>query len=87
MTVTQRALGVLRERMRPSGFNIGINEGVAAGAGVADHVHVHVVPRWNGDTNFMSVLSDTRVMAQSLQSCYAMLVDAFAASGVPGADR
>jgi ATP adenylyltransferase len=79
MSVTQRALGILREEMRPSGFNIGINQGAAAGAGVAEHVHVHVVPRWIGDTNFMPVLADTRVMAQSLESCYAVLEPAFAA--------
>jgi ATP adenylyltransferase len=81
MSLTQRALGILRAQMRPSGFNIGINQGASAGAGVADHVHLHVVPRWVGDTNFMPVLSDTRVISQSLESCYAVLEPAFAAIG------
>src|SRR5712691_11347718 len=49
MTVTQKALGALRESLQPSGFNIGVNEGASAGAGIADHVHIHVVPRWVGD--------------------------------------
>jgi ATP adenylyltransferase len=78
MTVTRISLAVLREAMHPGGFNIGINQGEAAGAGVADHVHQHVVPRWAGDTNFMPVLSETRVMPQSLESVYTMLVRGFA---------
>lgn len=82
MALTQRALAVLREAMRPTGFNIGINLGVPAGAGVADHVHQHVVPRWVGDTNFMSVVGDARVMPQSLQSCYQLLAPGFQ-SGAP----
>jgi ATP adenylyltransferase len=77
MSLTQQALGVLRRTMRPAGFNIGINLGAAAGAGVADHVHIHVVPRWVGDTNFMPVLSDTRVISQSLESSYTLLHDEF----------
>jgi ATP adenylyltransferase len=78
MTVTRISLAVLREAMHPGGFNIGINQGEAAGAGVADHVHLHVVPRWAGDTNFMPVLSETRVMPQSLESVYTMLARGFA---------
>jgi ATP adenylyltransferase len=77
MALTQRALAVLREAMRPTGFNIGINLGTPAGAGMADHVHQHIVPRWVGDTNFMSVVGDTRVMPQSLQSCYHTLLPGF----------
>jgi ATP adenylyltransferase len=77
MTLTQKALTVLREELRPTGFNIGINQGVPAGAGVADHVHQHVVPRWVGDTNFMPVIGDTRVMPQSLESSYKLLVHGF----------
>lgn len=78
MGLTQRAVSVLRQAMGPSGFNIGINQGTAAGAGVADHLHLHVVPRWVGDTNFMPVLADTRVMPQSLDSSYALLRPGFA---------
>ncbi|MDB5074417.1 MAG: histidine triad protein [Chloroflexi bacterium] len=77
MTLTQKALSVLRQALRPTGFNIGINQGVPAGAGVADHAHMHVVPRWVGDTNFMPVIADTRVMPQSLESSYELLVQGF----------
>lgn len=65
--------GVLRQRLNPHGLNIGLNLGQVAGAGIADHLHVHLVPRWNGDTNFMPVLSDTRVVSQSLQDAYHLL--------------
>ena len=67
MTVAQRCIRVLRATLRPAGFNLGMNLGRPAGAGVADHLHLHVVPRWNGDTNYMSVVADTRVLSQSLQ--------------------
>ncbi len=77
MTLVQEAVTIVRRAMRPQGFNIGINQSAAAGAGIVDHVHVHVVPRWNGDTNFMPVIGDTRVMPQSLESCYDMLARGF----------
>jgi len=64
---------VLGEAMHPDGYNIGMNLGAAAGAGIRDHLHAHVVPRWVGDTNFMPVLNETRVIVQGLQDSYAAL--------------
>lgn len=78
MTLVQRSIRVLREAIHPGGFNIGVNQGVSAGAGVADHIHLHVVPRWVGDTNFMPVLSDTRVMPEALERSYQVLARGFA---------
>jgi ATP adenylyltransferase len=63
---TQRAMQVLRAAMAPHGFNLGINQGPVAGAGIAAHLHQHVVPRWGGDTNFMPVVAQTRVLPQLL---------------------
>lgn len=65
----------------PDGFNMGINQGAAAGAGLKDHLHMHVVPRWEGDTNFMPVLGDVRVMPQALGEMHAALVDALVREG------
>ena len=70
MALTQRALRVLRKVLSPQGFNLGINAGKTAGAGVADHVHQHVVPRWDGDTNFMPIVADTKVLNESLTKSY-----------------
>lgn len=69
----QRALAALREEMSPDGFNIGMNLGRVAGAGIPGHVHWHVVPRWNGDSNFMSVTGETRMLPEALQDTYAKL--------------
>ena len=78
MTLAQRSLAALRDAYRPQGFNLGINEGEVAGAGYAGHVHLHVVPRWAADSNFMAVTGDTRVLPQSLEDSYAELRDRFA---------
>ena len=69
----QRAMGAIDEIYEPQGYNVGFNQGRAAGAGVAHHIHMHIVPRWGGDTNFMPVLGDTRVMNQSLGDSYEAL--------------
>ena len=71
-TIT-RLIAVLKDLMKPDGFNVGLNLGKVAGAGLPGHVHWHVVPRWNGDTNFMSVLTDTRVIVQSLDEFWTLL--------------
>jgi ATP adenylyltransferase len=65
-----RARGLLRETIRPDGFNIGINLGKAGGASVVDHLHIHVVARWNGDTNFTMVCADVRVIPEGLLTLY-----------------
>jgi ATP adenylyltransferase len=75
-----RAIGVLSEVMAPHGFNAGINIGRVAGAGVEDHIHLHVVPRWNGDTNFMPVVGQTRVLPELLDETHRKLSPRFAAT-------
>lgn len=63
----------LRKALNPEGFNVGLNIGRVAGSGIDQHVHLHIVPRWNGDTNFMPVLANTKVISESLQECYKRL--------------
>ena len=78
MKLTRRCQNALTEVMKPDGFNIGINLGKCAGAGILEHLHIHVVPRWNGDTNFMPVLADTTVVPQALKELAALLRSALA---------
>jgi ATP adenylyltransferase len=78
MTLTQRALGALRTTVEPDGFNVGLNLGKVAGAGFDDHLHLHVVPRWLGDTNFMPVVADTHVIPEALDVTAAALSAAIA---------
>jgi len=78
MRLMRRSERVLRKVYRPGGLNLGMNLGESAGAGVADHLHLHAVPRWSGDTNFMSVLAETRVLAEMLGDTYKRLQEALA---------
>jgi ATP adenylyltransferase len=78
MQTVQRAIGALEEVMGPQGFNVGANLGRASGAGVDNHIHFHIVPRWNGDTNFLPVLSDTKVISEDMQKTFRQLRKAFA---------
>jgi ATP adenylyltransferase len=73
MALARRAMARLDQVYEPHGFNVGLNQGRVAGAGVEHHIHLHVVPRWGGDTNFMPVVADTRVMPQTLEQSYAAL--------------
>jgi ATP adenylyltransferase len=75
MQTMNRMIAVLDDVMHPDGYNVGLNLGKAAGAGLPGHLHWHVVPRWNGDTNFMPILTETKVIVQSLDTLYDLLVD------------
>jgi len=76
MQLAQRCIGALQKLYRPEGFNIGMNLGQAAGAGIREHFHLHVVPRWVGDANFMSIVGETRVLPEELGQTYERLKSA-----------
>lgn len=75
METLRRMVRALQDLMRPDGFNVGLNLGHAAGAGLPGHLHWHLVPRWHGDTNFMPLFSDAKVIVQSLEALFEMLVE------------
>lgn len=77
MDLAKRSQTALREVYSPSGFNMGMNLGSAAGAGIADHIHIHLLPRWSGDTNFMTTVGETRVLPENLETTYSKLRDKF----------
>lgn len=75
--IVSRCLAALREEFKPEGFNIGVNMGKSAGAGIDDHIHSHVLPRWNGDTNFITTVGDVRVVPEALADTYRKLKERF----------
>lgn len=83
MQVSQRAMKILDKVMKPQGYNFGANIGRASGAGIDDHIHFHIVPRWNGDTNFMPVLSETKVISQDMKNTLKRLRKEFKTSVAP----
>jgi len=78
--IIKKSLDLLKRTLRPAGFNIGLNIGKVAGAGIAEHLHTHIVPRWQGDINFMPVLSNTKVISEALATTYKKLRDAIEAN-------
>jgi ATP adenylyltransferase len=77
LAMVRRSVAILKQVINPEGFNVGLNLGKVAGAGVADHLHFHIVPRWNGDTNFMAVVGDLRVIPEHLDQTYERLAKCF----------
>jgi ATP adenylyltransferase len=77
MDLTKRAQTAIRKVYSPPGFNVGMNLGAAAGAGIVEHIHLHILPRWSGDTNFMTTVADARVIPETLDTTYSKLKDRF----------
>lgn len=78
ITLTKKSQHILKQVFFAQGFNIGINVGKAAGAGIDEHIHIHIVPRWAGDTNYMAVLADVKVIPQHIRAAYDLLLPFFA---------
>ena len=81
MNMLKKSINALNKALKPHGFNIGINLGRVSGAGIAEHIHLHIVPRWNGDTNFMPVLSETKVISELLEDTYKKIKEALESQG------
>ncbi|MDD5205888.1 MAG: HIT domain-containing protein [Desulfobacterales bacterium] len=77
LLTVRKSIGVLKKAMKPEGFNVGLNLGHVAGAGIEEHIHFHIVPRWNGDTNYMTILDDVRVIPEHIQRTYEKLLPGF----------
>ena len=77
MLMVRRSINILKKTMNPEGFNVGLNLGQVAGAGIKEHMHFHIVPRWNGDTNYMTVLGDVRVIPEHIMETYSKLLPYF----------
>ena len=77
MVMVRESMGILKRTMNPEGFNVGLNLGRVAGAGVEEHMHFHIVPRWNGDTNYMTVFGEVRVIPEHIEETYRKLVPLF----------
>jgi ATP adenylyltransferase len=84
LRMVRKSIGVLKKAMNPEGFNVGLNLGKEAGAGVEEHMHFHIVPRWNGDTNYMTVVGAVRVIPEHLQETYKKLLPYFQRTGNGG---
>jgi ATP adenylyltransferase len=78
MTTAKQLMAAMRKLYQPHGFNVGFNVGQAAGAGIEEHLHLHVVPRWNADNNFMTVVGDTRVVPESIETTFERMTSALA---------
>jgi ATP adenylyltransferase len=82
MELATKSLQILNDEYHPQGYNLGMNLGEVAGAGIAEHVHMHIVPRWSGDTNFMSTTAETRVLPEALEETYMRILKAWTSSGL-----